>query len=766
METNISKEDLYLFQTGKAQKAYLMFGCHYLKEADAHEFVVWAPNAKSVSLVGDFNQWNPLSHPMKQTEPGIYSIQVEGLEKGDLYKYYVEGMDGKCRYKSDPFAFYSEMRPDTASVVWDELDGFSWRDKRYLSRRKKKQDVSQPMSVYEMHLGTWKMPKEEEREFYNYREIADMLVPYLQKMGYTHVELMPVTEYPYDLSWGYQVTGYYSVTSRYGTPEDFMYFIDKLHRADIGVILDWVPAHFPRDEHGLALFDGSHIYDHADPRKGSQPDWGTLLFNYGEPEVQSFLISSAVFFAEKYHIDGIRIDAVSAMLYLDFGKKPGEFVPNEDGTNINYEAVDFLKNLNRTMRSNFEGFITVAEESTAFPKVTSAVDDEEGLGFTYKWNMGYMHDSLYYMELDSLFRKENQGAIVFSMDYAYSENYILPYSHDEVVHGKGSMINKMFGEYEQKFGSLKTLYGFMFAHPGKKLLFMGDDFAQFVEWRDKEELDWFLIDEYETHKTMNDYVAKLNELYCSEPALYELDNKPEGFEWLLQRDADHSIVAFIRKSKKRRGKPQEQIVCIFNFTPVEWDKYHIPMPKDGKLTKILDTGEKAYGGSGEVSQKSAKVRKKKIKGKRNAYEHYAVITLKPLSAVMYRYTLEDTPAKKKAEPKKTEAKKPSPKAAGTAKAEAVKTPVKKEVSVVTEPASAAETTLKTAEVQAKKETPKAAGPAAGKKAEKPEAKKEQTTKDIQKPKKKEAEKETKQQTEDSTKKKTAAKSADKKEETK
>lgn len=746
METNISKDDLYLFQTGKAQKAYLMFGCHYLKEVDAHEFVVWAPNAKSVSLVGDFNQWNPLRHSMKETEKGIYSIQVKGLEKGDLYKYYVEGMDGKCRYKSDPFAFHSENRPDTASVVWDELDGFSWRDKRYISSRKKKQDISQPLSVYEMHMGTWRMPKEEDREFYNYREIADMLVPYLQKMGYTHVELMPVTEYPYDLSWGYQVTGYYSVTSRYGKPEDFMYFIDKLHRADIGVILDWVPAHFPRDEHGLALFDGSHIYDHADPRKGSQPDWGTLLFNYGKPEVQSFLISSAVFFAEKYHIDGIRIDAVSAMLYLDFGKNPGEFVPNEDGTNINYEAVDFLKNLNRTMRSNFDGFITVAEESTAFPKVTSDIDDEEGLGFTYKWNMGYMHDSLYYMELDSIFRKQNHGAIVFSMDYAYSENYILPYSHDEVVHGKGSMINKMFGEYEQKFASLKTLYGFMYAHPGKKLLFMGDDFAQFVEWRDKEQLDWFLIDEYETHKTINDYVARLNGLYRSEPALYELDNKPEGFEWLLQKDADHSVVAFIRKSKKRRGKPQEQIVCIFNFTPVEWDKYHIPMPKDGKLTKILDSSEKAFGGNGEVSQKSAKVRKKKIKGKRNAYEHYAVLSLKPLSAVMYKYTLEDTPAKKKAEPKKTAAKKPVKKTEEAVKAEAVKIPEKTE-------------TVKPAKSTAAKKPEKTESKPEPKK----ETKAEQVTKDKQKPKKEETKKEVKQQTETSTAKKTAAKNVDKKE---
>ena len=421
------------------------------------------------------------------------------------------------------------------------------------------------MSIYELHLGTWRMPQEEEREFYNYREIADMLIPYLGEMGYTHVELMPITEYPYDLSWGYQVTGYYGVTSRYGTPEDFNYMINELHKAGISVILDWVPAHFPRDEHGLAMFDGTHIYDHEDPRKGSQPDWGTLLFNYGKPEVQSFLISSAMFFADVYHIDGIRIDAVSAMLYLDFGKQEGEYVPNEDGTNINYEAVDFLRNLNEALRTTHEGFLTIAEESTAYPKVTSDVDDPEGLGFVYKWNMGYMHDTLYYMELDPLYRKDNHGAIIFSMDYAYSENYILPYSHDEVVHGKGSMINKMYGAYDEKFASLRTLYGFTMAHPGKKLLFMGGEFAQFVEWRDKEQLDWFLIDQYEMHDSFHKYVAKLNEIYKSEPALYELDQDPAGFEWCLQRDADHSVVAFIRKNKKGRGRKQQQILCVCNL---------------------------------------------------------------------------------------------------------------------------------------------------------------------------------------------------------
>lgn len=681
MNEAISRDDLYLFQTGKAQKAYLTFGCHYLEESKTHRFAVWAPNAKSVSVVGDFNFWNPLAHPMKRDKDGICTIEIAGLKKGDLYKYYVEGYDGKCRYKSDPFAFCSECRPDTASKVWD-FDDFKWADKRFINQRKKRQALNQPMSIYEIHLGTWKMPEEEDREFYNYREIADLLIPYLQKMGYTHVELMPITEYPFDPSWGYQVTGYYSVTSRYGTPEDFNYFVNEMHKAGIGVILDWVPAHFPRDEHGLAMFDGTHIYDHADPRKGSQPDWGTLLFNYGKPEVQSFLVSSAVFFADVYHVDGIRIDAVSAMLYLDFGKQQGEFVPNEDGTNINYESIDFLRNLNKALRTSYEGFLTIAEESTAFPKVTSDIDDPDGLGFVYKWNMGYMHDTLYYMELDPLFRKDNHGAITFSMDYAYSENYILPYSHDEVVHGKGSMINKMYGSYDEKFASLRTLYGFTYAHPGKKLLFMGGEFAQFVEWRDKEQLDWFLIDDFEMHRSFNQYVMKLNNLYKDEPALYEMDMSPEGFEWRLQRDADHGVVAFIRKGKKRRGKKQEQILCVCNFTPIERDKYHIPMATKAKLTKILDSNDLSFGGDGDVSEGKVNTKRIRVKGGKgkSAYQDTALISLKPLSVVFYKVEEVETKPKKstgkKEADKKTETKK-----AATAKAAEKKSkkPVKAQV---------------------------------------------------------------------------------------
>ena len=708
MNETINREDLYLFQTGKARQAYLTFGCHYQKKTKTHRFTVWAPNAKSVSVVGDFNFWNPLAHPMKGDKDGIYTIEIEGLKKGDLYKYHVEGYDGICRYKSDPFAFYAECRPDTASKVWD-FDDFKWSDKRFINQRKKRQALDQPMSIYELHLGTWRMPQEEEREFYNYREIADMLIPYLGEMGYTHVELMPITEYPYDLSWGYQVTGYYGVTSRYGTPEDFNYMINELHKAGISVILDWVPAHFPRDEHGLAMFDGTHIYDHEDPRKGSQPDWGTLLFNYGKPEVQSFLISSAMFFADVYHIDGIRIDAVSAMLYLDFGKQEGEYVPNEDGTNINYEAVDFLRNLNEALRTTHEGFLTIAEESTAYPKVTSDVDDPEGLGFVYKWNMGYMHDTLYYMELDPLYRKDNHGAIIFSMDYAYSENYILPYSHDEVVHGKGSMINKMYGAYDEKFASLRTLYGFTMAHPGKKLLFMGGEFAQFVEWRDKEQLDWFLIDQYEMHDSFHKYVAKLNEIYKSEPALYELDQDPAGFEWCLQRDADHSVVAFIRKNKKGRGRKQQQILCVCNFTPMEWDKYKVPLPKKSKLTKILDSSELDFGGDGDVSETKVSTKRVKVPSEGKAtYQQCAQISLKPLSVVYYKIEeVEKKPRKTTAKKTETAKKVTKEVVEETKKAEPIKKAVQEKKPAPKSETSKKEDTKETTETVTKeKEQPK------------------------------------------------------------
>lgn len=646
---HLSIDDIYLFNTGNAQKAYLTFGCHYIRETGEHRFCVWAPNARSVSLVGDFNGWDPAKHVMHRTTGGVYYIFVKGMKNGDLYKYAITGYDGVQRYKSDPFAFYAEVRPDTASKVW-ELDGYQWHDGAYMDKRAKKDPTKGPMSIYEVHPGSWRKPEGGgENDFMNFRDLADEMVPYLRKMGFTHVEMMPITEYPLDMSWGYQVTGYYGVTSRYGTPQDFMYFMDKMHEAGIGVILDWVPAHFPKDMHGLALFDGTHLYDHMDPRQGEQPQWGTYLFNYGRPEVVSFLISSAMFFADVYHVDGIRIDAVSAMLYLDFGKQEGQYVKNKDGGNTNLEAVDFLRKLNTTLLQNHKGFMSIAEESTAFPYVTKPPYDG-GLGFTYKWNMGFMHDTLYYMSLDHLFRKDNHDAMTFSMQYAFSENYILPYSHDEVVHGKKSMVDKMFGPNQEKFPSLRALYGFVFAHPGKKLLFMGDEFAQYIEWDYKKQLDWFLIQQFEQHKKMSDYVAKLNRLYRKYRALHEVDDSWDGFVWLNANDRDNSALAFMRQSKPWRGKVQK-LVCVMNFTPVCREQYRIHnLPSKGVLTEVLNSDDRKYGGENRRNEADVKVHSQrvpldepdnKIKGRRKTRtEYYADILLPPLSAVYFEFSEE------------------------------------------------------------------------------------------------------------------------------
>lgn len=584
-------DDLYLFNTGKAQKAYLAFGCHHLPEKGCHRFCVWAPGAASVSVVGDFNGWDETSHPMQRGEGGVYTAFVQGAKNGDNYKYLVEGCDGVERYKADPFAFYSELRPGNASKVWS-LKGYSWRDGTYLKKRRRRDPLRQPMAVYEAHLGSWR--REEDGGFLNYREAADQLAPYLKSMGFTHLELMPITEYPLDESWGYQVTGYFSPTSRYGTPQDLMYLVDRMHQEGIGVILDWVPAHFPKDAHGLARFDGTCLYEHQNPLQGEQPQWGTLLYNYGRLEVQSFLISSANFFLEEYHIDGLRIDAVSSMLYLDFGKQPGQFVPNRDGGNVNYEAVAFLQALNRTLLSLHPDAVTIAEESTAFPRVTGSPEDG-GLGFTFKWNMGFMHDTLDYVEMDPLFRRDHHGEMTFSMTYAFSENYLLPYSHDEVVHGKRSMIDKCFGDYWQKFATLRALYAFQYAHPGKKLLFMGDEFAQFIEWDYGKELDWFLH-EYDSHSGMARFVSRLGRVYQKYRALYEIDDSWEGFQWLSVNDNQQSCLAFLRRSKPWRGKVQ-QVLCAFNFTPVVRSEYRLGMPCQGVLREILSSDDRRYGGS-------------------------------------------------------------------------------------------------------------------------------------------------------------------------
>ena len=628
MNETINREDLYLFQTGKARQAYLTFGCHYQKKTKTHRFTVWAPNAKSVSVVGDFNFWNPLAHPMKGDKDGIYTIEIEGLKKGDLYKYHVEGYDGICRYKSDPFAFYAECRPDTASKVWD-FDDFKWSDKRFINQRKKRQALDQPMSIYELHLGTWRMPQEEEREFYNYREIADMLIPYLGEMGYTHVELMPITEYPYDLSWGYQVTGYYGVTSRYGTPEDFNYMINELHKAGISVILDWVPAHFPKDAHGLFEFDGGPCYEYQGEDRREHRSWGTRIFDVGRNEVQSFLISNAVFWLEKYHIDGLRVDAVASMLYLDYDRKPGEWFPNEDGTNINRQSVAFFKTLNATVKEYFPDALMIAEESTAYPEITY----KSGLGFNFKWNMGWMNDTLSYVETDSYFRSGCHHKMTFSIVYAFGESYILPISHDEVVHGKKSLIDKMFGPYENKFPQLRTYLAFMMAHPGKKLLFMGCEFAQFREWDFENSLEWFMLD-YPKHKETQDYVRALNHFYLSHPALWERDRDYGGFRWLdADRCGDNTYIF------ERYDLKGNRVVCVFNFSPNEYRSYGIPAEK-GAYTEIFNTDKPCYGGSGCDNPTRLTAKKAENGG------FFLKINVPAFGACFFRYTKPRTSNKK------------------------------------------------------------------------------------------------------------------------
>ncbi len=635
----INQDDIYLYNIGNAQKAWLTMGAHYIPERGAYRFCVWAPNAAQVSVVGDFNGWDAKQLPMEKGEGGIFVGYSDKAEPGNCYKYYIVGYDGTARYKADPFAFYSELRPNTASRIC-ELDGYEWQDAEFIKKRDKQPQFRKPVSIYELHLGSWRVKPD--GSFYNYREIADQLAPYIKEMGFTHVELMPITEHPFDGSWGYQVTGYFSVTARYGTPQDFMYFVDRMHQEGIGVLLDWVPAHFPRDAHGLARFDGTCLYEHQNPLQGEQPQWGTLIFNYGRPEVQSFLVSSAMFFVEVYHIDGLRIDAVSSMLYLDFGREDGQFIPNKDGGNLNLEAIELLKKLNASVLSAYPGVMTIAEESSSYPMVTRPPYDG-GLGFSFKWDMGFMHDTLDYMELDHLYRRDHHDKLTFSMHYAFSENYILAFSHDEVVHGKRSMIGKMFGDYWQQFASLRAMYGYMYAHPGKKLLFMGSEFAQFIEWDYQKELDWFL-DEYDSHRKMREYVKKLNRLYRKYRAFYEIDDGWDGFRWMNVDDHDNSAAAFLRLARPYRGK-QQQLLCVLNFTPVVREHYKVALPKKGVLKCVLNSDDTAFGGSGVTpsGRKELRVDGAGFLGQ----EASAELTLPPLSAMYFEYLPdeEESPAK-------------------------------------------------------------------------------------------------------------------------
>ena len=616
----ITEFDQYLFGQGTHYDLYNKLGAHPMTvdEEEGVYFAVWAPHAAAVSIVGDFNEWDENATPMERLEPlGIYQIFLTGIKVGDIYKYCVTAQDGKKTLKADPYGFQAELRPNNASVVADISD-FKWHDSRWMKKREKFDDKKNPMFVYEVHPGSWKkheQTEEDEDGFYNYREIAHELAAYVKDMGYTHVELMGIAEHPFDGSWGYQVTNYFAPTSRHGSPEDFQYFMDYMHEHNIGVILDWVPAHFPRDAFGLAEFDGTCLYEYADPRKGEHPDWGTKVFDYGKTEVQNFLICNALFWLEHYHVDGLRVDAVASMLYLDYGREDGQWVPNIYGGNENLEAIEFFKHLNTIVKKRNPGIVMIAEESTAWPKVTDKAE-YGGLDFSLKWNMGWMHDFLEYMKLDPYFRKYNHTKMNFAMVYAYSENYMLVLSHDEVVHLKCSMIEKMPGSYEDKFKNLMAGYAFMTGHPGKKLLFMGQDFGQHREWSEKRELDWFLLDK-EPNRHLQAFVKELLHLYKNNKCLYEYDCYPEGFEWINADDGDRSIFSFVRHSESGKSN----MLFIINFTPVERPDYRVGTTCRRKHTLVLSSDDKKFGGTGKRRPKEYKPAKKECDGRKYSFRY-------------------------------------------------------------------------------------------------------------------------------------------------
>ncbi|MBQ3356857.1 MAG: 1,4-alpha-glucan branching protein GlgB [Clostridia bacterium] len=587
MEQNLQNA-VKRFSDGDELRAYTFLGCHKAQRdgKDGYVFRVWAPNAHGVSVTGDWNFWNEEDMPMTWLKNGVWEAFSPFAQEGQAYKFCIRRPDGSRVYKSDPYGFRMMDRPDTSSRVCT-LEGYAWGDAAYRRQQGKKKLLDSPINIYEMHFGSWK--RKEDGSCFSYEELADELIPYLKEMGYTHIELMPLSEYPYDPSWGYQVTGYYAPTARYGAPQQFMKFVDKCHQAGIGVLLDWVPAHFPKDENGLYEFDGTCCYELSDPMMNEHPDWTTRIFDFGKGEVQSFLISNAVYWLEMYHIDGLRVDAVAAMLYLDYGRR--EYHPNRYGGKENLEAIAFLRKLNRAVFSVRRNAITAAEESTAFPMVTKP-DYDGGLGFLFKWNMGWMNDMLRYMSLDPLFRKGSHNNLTFSMTYAYSENFILPLSHDEVVHGKCSLINKMPGSYDEKFNNLRAFYGYMIGHPGKKLSFMGNEFAQFIEWKYDQGLDWLLL-EYERHSQMRSYVRDLNHFYLDNSSLWNNDSDWNGFKWISADDRDNSVVAFRRID--RRGR---ELICVCNFCPVKREHYRLGLPKAGEYVPVFNSDEVKYGGTG------------------------------------------------------------------------------------------------------------------------------------------------------------------------
>ena len=643
--SKISLDEEQQFCAGICYDIYEKLGAHTMtiNGVSGVYFAVWAPNAIRVSVVGDFNHWDGRAHQMNRLAvSGIFEIFIPGIKPGALYKYEIKAKGSLVYLKADPYGNQAELRPKTASIVAD-LNHYRWQDDQWLKDRKRVNDEKKPMLVYEMHLGSWIKPEEEGKLFCNYRDIAPKLAEYLKDMGYTHVELMPVMEHPFDASWGYQVTGYYAPTSRYGTCEDFMYFMDYLHQQGIGVILDWVPAHFPKDTPGLPNFDGTCLYEHLDPRQGMHPHWGTLIYNYGRPQVRNFLISNALFWVEKFHADGIRMDAVASMLYLDYGKNDGEWVPNIYGGNENLEAIEFLKHLNSIFKKRHPDALLIAEESTAWPKITGSIEDD-GLGFDMKWNMGWMNDFIDYMKKDPLFRGGAHDELTFSMVYAYSEKFLLSLSHDEVVHLKGSLLMKMPGDKEQKFANLRAAYGFMAVHPGKKLLFMGQEFAQEREWSEERSLDWELLEQPD-HQQFKNYVKALWNFYKEQPALYEMDYDTEGFEWINHMESEKNMLTFIRKTKKK----EELLVIVCNFSPLSYEKYQMGVPYPGKYKEIFNSDAAEFGGTGVRNARAKSSKRAEHDERKNSI----VIDVAPLSVQIFSYIKEEKKTTAKTGAKKT-----------------------------------------------------------------------------------------------------------------
>lgn len=624
-DIHISDFQLYLLNEGTNYRSYTMLGAHPIHDGrNTVRFGVWAPNAKGVSVAGEFNNWDLGKNPMRYIQnSGVWEAFIEGVSPYSSYKYAIFTKDGQTLYKTDPYGFYSELRPSSASKVVD-LDEYIWNDDLWQAQKSQRLKEGKPLSIYEIHIGSWR--RKDGEQFITYRDMAEELVDYVLEMGYTHIELMPVMEHPFDGSWGYQVTGYFAPTSRYGAPCDFMYFIDKCHQKGIGVILDWVPAHFPKDSHGLASFDGTTLYEYKDPRIGEHKEWGTLVFDYGKNEVKSFLLSSAVFWIEKYHIDGLRVDAVSSMLYLDYGRMNGEWIPNRYGGKENLEAINLMKKLNSIIADKYPGTLMIAEESTAWPMVTGTIE-EGGLGYTHKWNMGWMHDTLDYASLDPIYRKYSHNKLTFSLVYAFSENYILPLSHDEVVHGKKSLIEKMYGNYDEKFANLRALLGFMMSHPGHKLLFMGGEFGQFSEWNYNKSLDWHLLG-YDKHLMLRNYIKELNHLYLQQNLLWEIESGWAGFRWIEPDDSDQSVLSFIRMGKDSRNF----LIIVCNFTPVIREEYRIGVPDALEYAEILNSDDTRFGGWGNKNISPIVVEPFPMHG----FKYSIRIKLPPLSSVFFK----------------------------------------------------------------------------------------------------------------------------------